>query len=132
MSTYTPHALSLPQSFPPDTLDTLTDLSTILQKVHATAQESLSDPQSQTQKPADASKLTFKDVPNATDPIKHKLQRAREQVRQLPDMGRTVQEQDKEIAELEARILRQRELLNRLREGGLAFGRVEGERMETS
>lgn len=76
-------------------------------------------------------KLTFKDVPGATDGIKHKLQKARGQVRALPDMSRTVGEQEKEIAELEARIERQRNLLERLREGGLAFGKETADRMET-
>ena len=180
MSTYTPHPLALPASFSPDTLDVLTELSDVLQKVHESARESLQrdssgdqqqqqaqqsqqqsqqqqskQPQGQTpaaqtpasqqqqqQKPpgnsssaavsgAAGKKLTFKDVPGATDGIKHKLQRARGQIRALPDMSRTVDEQREEIAELEARIEKQRALLERLREGGLAFGKEAADRMET-
>jgi hypothetical protein len=184
MSTYTPHPLALPPSFSPDTLDVLTELSDVLQKVHESARESLQrdsggDQQTQTQsqsqqqpqsqqqskhpqgqtpaaqtpasqqqlKPPGGSsgggstgaaavggagkKLTFKDVPGATDGIKHKLQRARVQIRALPDMNRTVDEQRQEIAELEARIEKQRALLERLREGGLAFGKEAADRMET-
>ncbi|KOS18277.1 hypothetical protein ESCO_002703 [Escovopsis weberi] len=67
--------------------------------------------------------LSFKDVPGATDRLKHKLQHARAQVRVLPDMDRTVNEQRAEIRELEARIAQQRALLERLRDGGLRFGK---------
>ncbi|VUC35527.1 unnamed protein product [Clonostachys rosea] len=140
-----PHPLALPPTFSPDTLDVLTELYNVLQKVHETARESL---QNQEQDPAAAKlptstpaatadggkRLTFKDVPNATDGIKHKLQRAREQVRNLPDMSRTVAEQNAEMRELEARIEKQRTLLERLREEGLAFGKNDaptGDRMET-
>ncbi|CAG9991583.1 unnamed protein product [Clonostachys byssicola] len=154
-----PHPLALPPTFSPDTLDVLTELYNVLQKVHETARESL---QNQEQDPAaggapklptststpsaaasaataggdggNGKRLTFKDVPNATDGIKHKLQRAREQVRGLPDMSRTVAEQDAEMRELEARIEKQRALLERLREEGLAFGKNDaptGDRMET-
>lgn len=151
-----PHPLALPPAFSPDTLDVLTELYNVLQKVHETARESL---QNQEQDPSaaaaapklptststpsasavatvggDGKRLTFKDVPNATDGIKHKLQRAREQVRGLPDMSRTVAEQDAEMRELEARIEKQRALLERLREEGLAFGKNDaptGDRMET-
>jgi hypothetical protein len=177
-SPYTPHALALPPHFSPDTLDVLTELADVLQKVHESARESLqrdttqqtpSQKQatqtggqtpsqstgaaaSQLSKPGAGSsavistpggsaltptaagaagkKLTFKDVPGATDGIKHKLQKAREQVRALPDMERTVAEQQTEIEELEARIERQTALLGRLKEGGLAFGREVADRME--
>lgn len=180
-SPYTPHALALPSHFSPDTLDVLTELADVLQKVHESARESLqrdttqqtpSQKQatqtggqtpsqstgaaaSQLSKPGAGSsaaistpggsaltptsaaaaaaagkKLTFKDVPGATDGIKHKLQKAREQVRALPDMERTVGEQQGEIEELEARIERQTALLGRLKEGGLAFGKEVADRME--
>lgn len=174
-SSYTPHALALPQHFSPDTLDVLTELADVLQKVHESARESLqrdntaqqtpsqkqqpsqtgqtpsqsttaaqSQPKPAVGGPASAAagsasgteaaggkRLTFKDVPGATDGIKHKLQKAREQVRALPDMGRTVGDQRAEIEELEARIEKQRALLGRLREGGLAFGKEVADRMET-
>ena len=179
-SPYTPHALALPPHFSPDTLDVLTELADVLQKVHESARESLQRDTTTQQTPsqkqatqtggqtpsqstgagtsqlkpgagssavistpggsaltptsaaaaAAGKKLTFKDVPGATDGIKHKLQKAREQVRALPDMERTVGEQQREIEELEARIERQTALLERLKEGGLAFGREVADRME--
>ncbi|UNI17517.1 hypothetical protein JDV02_003854 [Purpureocillium takamizusanense] len=70
-----------------------------------------------------AQQLSFKDVPGATDGIKHKLQHARAQIRALPDMDRSVDDQRREIEELEARIERQRGLLERLRERGVRFGK---------
>lgn len=73
-----------------------------------------------------AQQLSFKDVPGATDGIKHKLQHARAQIRALPDMDRSIDDQQREIAELEARIDRQRQLLERLRERGVQFGKENG------
>ncbi|KAL1884113.1 hypothetical protein VTK73DRAFT_6782 [Phialemonium thermophilum] len=69
--------------------------------------------------------FALKDIPTATDGLKHKLQRARVQIRELPDMGRTVSQQQEEIAELEGRIARQREVLRSLREVGLRFAMGE-------
>ena len=67
--------------------------------------------------------LTLKDVPTATDALKHKLQRARTQIRELPDMDRTIAQQEEEMAELEGRIARQRDMLRALREVGVRFAR---------
>ncbi|CAI0655877.1 unnamed protein product, partial [Colletotrichum noveboracense] len=78
--------------------------------------------------------LSLKDVPAQTDALKHKLQRARVQMRALPDMERTTAEQEDEIKELEERIKMQREVLDRLREAGVKFGHDEGgggDKMET-
>jgi cell division protein FtsB len=137
-----PNALALPSNFSPDTIDVLTELSTVLTKVHAGLQSSTglaTDPatQTQAQQQQQQQQLSFKDVPGATDGIKHKLQRAREHVAALPDMGRTLAEQEEEMAQLRARMDRQRALLERLRDGGVAFAKDEGsaaasgERMET-
>lgn len=60
--------------------------------------------------------LSFKEVPGATDGLKHKLQRARAHVRALPDMDRTVADQTAEIGELETRIRLQKALLQKLRD----------------
>lgn len=70
--------------------------------------------------------LALKDVPAATDSLKHKLQRARAQVRALPDMGRGVAEQEAEIEQLEARAAAQRAVLARLREVGMRFSGAGG------
>ncbi len=123
-----PHALALPASLSPDTLDVLTHLSTILSEVRTTIQASTGlDTDDKKDGAAPNTGLTFKDVVRASDGIKHKLQRAREQVRSLPDMPRNIEEQEVEIRELEARIEKQRDLLDKLREGGVAFGKDEGD-----
>ncbi|PNY28867.1 Uncharacterized protein TCAP_01218 [Tolypocladium capitatum] len=123
------HPLALPNTLSPDDLDTLSELSIVLAKVRAGMQSSAGIagttpggvvPNTHGQQ------LSFKDVPGATDGLKHKLQHARAQVRALPDMDRSVAEQEHEIREIEARIERQRALLERLREGGVRFGKDEG------
>lgn len=123
------HALALPQTLSPDTLDVLSHLSLILSEVRTTLQTSTGiDPSSTSNQQG----LSFKDVARASDAVKHKLQKAREQVAQLPDMKRGVEEQEGEIGMLEARIERQRALLERLREGGFGKDVEVGEKMETA
>lgn len=51
--------------------------------------------------------------------MKHKIQKARAQVTQLPDMQRTIGEQEDEIKELEERIRNQRSVLENLKDVGL-------------
>lgn len=119
-SSAAPHPLALPPTFSPDTLDALTELSLVLAKVRAGIQSSSGI----TTEPAPGGgagaagglTLSFKEVPGATDGLKHKLQRARAQVRALPDMDRTIGEQTEEIRDLETRIRTQRALLQRLRD----------------
>jgi hypothetical protein len=65
--------------------------------------------------------LTIKEIPAATDRLKHKLQKARVQIRALPDMQRSIAQQEAEMRELEGRIARQKEVLDRLRELGVGF-----------
>ncbi|KAL6852981.1 hypothetical protein ACO1O0_007530 [Amphichorda felina] len=127
-----PHPLALPSTLSPDTLDVLTHLSTILSEVRTTLQTSTGlDTDSGVEKKDGSAPsgggLTFKDVTRASDGIKHKLQRAREQVRALPDMQRGIEEQEAEMKELEARIERQRALLGRLREEGAVLVKDGGE-----
>ncbi|KAF4979848.1 hypothetical protein FZEAL_4014 [Fusarium zealandicum] len=116
-----PHPLALPPAFSPDTLDALSELSLVLARVRAGIQSSAGI----TTEPAPGTTgnnapggptLSFKDVPGATDGLKHKLQRARAQVRELPDMNRSIAEQTEEIRDLENRIQMQRILLQRLRD----------------
>ncbi|KAI0814120.1 RNA polymerase II transcription mediator complex subunit 9-domain-containing protein [Xylaria sp. FL0064] len=74
--------------------------------------------------------LSLKEIPVATDALRHRFQRARTLVRtSLPDLERDVAAQQVEIAALEARIARQRDTLAKLREVGerLAVVRGEGE-----
>jgi RNA polymerase II transcription mediator complex subunit 9 len=124
--------LALPSTLSPDSLDVLTQLYTILTEVRTTLQTSagLDPTTSDDKKTTTPTGLSFKDVVRASDGLRHKLQRGREQVGKLPDMHRSVAEQEAEIKELEARIEKQRLLLARLREGGLQFAQDGGERME--
>lgn len=69
----------------------------------------------------DSKPLSTKDLVTATDPLKHKIQRARAAVHTLPDIERTITEQEAEIQEWEDKIARQREVLQQLREFGIQF-----------
>ncbi|RYP21109.1 hypothetical protein DL765_002398 [Monosporascus sp. GIB2] len=82
----------------------------------------------QGQGPGQDNELSLKEVPAAADALKHRFQRARAQIRTLPDMGRGVAEQEAEMAALEARLARQREVLARLRDVGVRFAAAQGER----
>ncbi|KAM7186994.1 RNA polymerase II transcription mediator complex subunit 9 domain containing protein [Naviculisporaceae sp. PSN 640] len=78
--------------------------------------------------------ISVKELTAATDAIKHKLQRARAAVKTLPDMNRTIEQQEAEIHELEARKKKQIAMLAKIREEGLQFARTsrdeaEGDRM---
>lgn len=71
----------------------------------------------------------------ATDALKHRFQRARNLIRTaLPDLDRGIPDQEAEIRALEARIDRQRDVLDKLREVGAQLavlqGEGEGDRME--
>lgn len=65
--------------------------------------------------------LATKDLIAATDPLKHKIQRARAAVHTLPDVDRTISQQEAEIREWEEKIARQREVLQQLKEFGIQF-----------
>ncbi|KAI1747582.1 RNA polymerase II transcription mediator complex subunit 9-domain-containing protein [Xylaria castorea] len=72
--------------------------------------------------------LTLKEIPVATDALKHRFQRARNLAKTaLPDLDRGLAEQEVEIAALEARIARQRDTLGQLREVGVRLAVVQGE-----
>ncbi|KAG5980884.1 hypothetical protein E4U55_003525 [Claviceps digitariae] len=123
------HLLALPPSLSPDDLDALSELSIVLAKVRAGLQASTGITTGSGATPGGAStqgqQLSFKDVPGATDGLKHKLQHARTQVRLLPDMERSIEEQNREIRDLERRIKKQRTLLESLRDDGLRFGKED-------
>jgi hypothetical protein len=74
--------------------------------------------------------LSLKQFPAATDPIKHSLQRARQHMRALPDIKRSVEEQEKEIQRLEEKREKQREQLEKLRGfgAGITFKEKDGEK----
>ncbi|RYP19534.1 hypothetical protein DL767_009632 [Monosporascus sp. MG133] len=95
-------------------------------QLHPPQSQTQSQPQSQPGQGQD-SELSLKEVPAAADALKHRFQRARAQIRTLPDMGRGVAEQEAEMAALEARLARQREVLARLRDVGVRFAAAQGE-----
>jgi predicted RNase H-like nuclease (RuvC/YqgF family) len=59
---------------------------------------------------ADLPPLEPKELMNETLHIKTKIRRAQKELEKLPDMQRTVEQQQEEIAELEERIQKQREM----------------------
>lgn len=69
----------------------------------------------------DTKALTTKDLTAATDPLKHKVQRARAAVHTLPDITRTIAEQEAEIKEWQDKIESQRRVLQQLKEFGIQF-----------
>jgi len=109
-STPQPLSLALPEGLTPDSIDTLPVLSALISRFKDRDAEGGAPP------------YTKKDVLPETDVLRHKLMRARAQVRMLPDVERSVGEQEEEIKELEERIGRQREALGRLRELGRELG----------
>lgn len=117
--------ISLPDGLSADTVDTLPVLSAVLSRLHnlSTPSSALPPTPSPTQAANGTGPLTIKDIPAATDQLKHKLQRARAQVKELPDIERSTAEQDEEIRELEERIVKQRDVLEKLRQAGVAAAR---------
>ncbi|KAL2023686.1 hypothetical protein VTK56DRAFT_1400 [Thermocarpiscus australiensis] len=74
--------------------------------------------------------LSVKELPAATDNLKHKLQRARAAMRTLADVQRGVGQQEAEMARLEARRRRQAGMLARTQEDGLQFVRAAAQRSQ--
>ena len=117
---------NLPPGLTADSLDTLPILSSLLSRLQNPAAALTSgspSAASPSQLAAGTGPLTIKDIPTATDGLKHKIQKARAQVKELPDMDRSIKDQEEEIRELEAKIARQREVLEGLRDVGLAMKR---------
>ena len=72
--------------------------------------------------------LSVKELPAATDHLKHKLQRARAAVRGLADVRRSIAQQEAELGRLEERRRLQAGRLARTQEDGMLFVKAEGER----
>lgn len=116
-----PQDLNLPR---PQTFDILPALHELLSRIdHASSDTNipgLSDsPQDGGEIGAlytDQVPLEPKDLPNETLQIKTKIRNALKALEKLPDMDRTVEEQQLEIEELEERIARQRAMIVKLGE----------------
>ncbi|KAK4176489.1 RNA polymerase II transcription mediator complex subunit 9-domain-containing protein [Triangularia setosa] len=145
--------LPLPPQLSPDDIDTLPPLLPLLLSLRS----ALTPPSSSTTKssqpsgppkpppvtgttplpssqPQSTLPFTTKELASSTDPIKHKLQRARQSVRQMEDISRVIPQQETEIVKLEERRKKQAEMLARIKEEGLLFSRsaeLEGERGES-
>jgi hypothetical protein len=122
--------LSAPPLPPPDTFDFLPPLYSLLRRLQ---QPSGLDPQPGTQ---DAShtglpggspqqlervsssggggKLDISNLETAASAVRLKIVKARHIVENMPDVDRTVEEQEDEIRELEVRVKRQRAMLKKL------------------
>ncbi|KAI1643687.1 RNA polymerase II transcription mediator complex subunit 9-domain-containing protein [Daldinia loculata] len=150
--------LAMPDGLNPDYLDTLTELAVLLNRLRTPSGTATGNtpaptpshqpppppshrhPHSQNQSQAQTNngattttntgELALKEIPPAADVLKHRFQRARVLIRGLPDMNRTIPNQEAEIAALEARLARQRDMLDKLREMGaqLAAQQDDGDR----
>ncbi|KAF3059194.1 putative microtubule-associated protein [Daldinia childiae] len=148
----------MPDGLNPDTLDTLTELAVLLNRLRTPSSTATGNtpaptpsqqpppppshrhaqPQNQSQAQTNngattttnTGELALKEIPPAADVLKHRFQRARVLIRGLPDMSRTIPNQETEIAALEARLARQRDMLDKLREMGaqLAAQQDDGDR----
>lgn len=139
-----PHAL--PSGLTPDSVDVPSELYTILSRLRYTDKNGAatsgdgdaskpgastpagglpgSTPAGGASNPADGPNtkpLSTKDLAAATDPLKHKILRARAAVHTLPDINRTIAEQEVEIKEWQDKIESQRKVLQKLKEFGIQF-----------
>ncbi|KAI1385943.1 RNA polymerase II transcription mediator complex subunit 9-domain-containing protein [Hypoxylon trugodes] len=140
---------AMPEGLNPDTLDTLTELAVLLNRLRTPTSTTGATPaaaptpqpqplrpnqsQQQTNNGAttttNTGELSLKEIPPAADVLKHRFQKARVLVRGLPDVGRGIAEQEEEIRALEERLGRQRDMLVKLREMGAKLAEQEGDKM---
>ena len=90
----------------PETFDLIPSLHTILARLLPSSD------------PAAPPPLSPKDLATEAAAVKIQIQKARALVESLPDVDRTVQEQEQEIQELEERIRAQKAVLRRIGEAG--------------
>ncbi|KAI9858631.1 MAG: hypothetical protein M1824_004212 [Vezdaea acicularis] len=113
-SSMTPLPVPLP---PPDVLDILSPLHTLLSRLLPPAgnsQHSLST--------AAPTELDPQHLATEASSIKIRLQKARQAVNGLPDMDRTLKDQEEEIRELEMQVQEKRETMERLKDAGQGVG----------
>jgi hypothetical protein len=145
-SSLEPNQQSLPAGLSPDSIDVPSELFTIVSRLRYTDKNGATtngdnDPTkpgastpagglsgstpsggvAQQAPGADSKTLSTKDLTAATDPLKHKIQRARAAVHTLPDITRTTAEQEAEIKEWQDKIDKQRRVLQQLKEFGIRF-----------
>lgn len=113
---------SYPATLPsPSTFDILPPLHALLARLLLPPSQTTFSPSTITSSPAlahpaNTTPLTPKDLATAASPVKIKIQKARAVVRGLPDIERSIEEQECEIAELESEVQRAREVIRGMRE----------------
>jgi predicted RNase H-like nuclease (RuvC/YqgF family) len=111
---------------PPQTFDILPPLHELLARIDHSTTDPVSNinlPEQTTSDPEDIGALYSelqplepKELPTEVLQIKAKIRKALKELEKLPDMERSVEEQNEEIEALEGRIRRQREMVARLAE----------------
>jgi hypothetical protein len=109
---------------PPQTFDILPTLHELLARIDhgavdpaaSIADQTSSDPEDIGALYSELQPLEPKELPAEVLQIKQKIRKALKELEKLPDMERSVEEQNEEIEELEGRIRRQREMIRRLGE----------------
>ncbi|KAG4028766.1 hypothetical protein MFRU_019g00550 [Monilinia fructicola] len=139
-SSQTPPTMILPEGLTANSIDTipvLCETLSRLQNFSPSNPSAVSPPGATPSSNANSTgPLNIKDIYTATDGIKHKLQKARASVKGMPDMHRTIEDQEEEIRECEEKIRQQKEVLNLLKNVGLSMKkereeRGSGDKMET-
>ncbi len=102
---------SVPAFPPPQTFDILPHIYDLVTRL---PQTSLVPQTTSSTNTPHADTLDPKDLPQAAVPIKLKIQKAKAAVLALPDVERTIEEQEDEVLELERRIERLRGVLGNL------------------
>lgn len=127
LSSDIPSVFRLPEGLSPNSIDTISALSSLLSRFQASPlTTSISTPgitrtaASPSQLLAGSGPLTDKDITLATDILRFQLQKARIQIGKFPDMYRSIEEQELEIKELENKILKQKETILQLQKFGQA------------
>lgn len=140
ISSQIPPTMILPEGLTADSIDTipvLCETLSRLQNVSPSNPSAASPPGATPSFNANSTgPLNIKDIYAATDGIKHKFQKARASVKNMPDIHRTIEEQEEEIREYEEKIRQQKEMLNSLMTVGLNMKkerdeRTSGVKMET-
>lgn len=103
--------ISLP---PPQTFDILPPLHELLARVDHSSSDPLTASAQDTVSYTDSKPLEPRDFPNEVQTIKAKIRKALRELEKLPDMERSVEDQEAEIAEMELRIRKQKEVLGGL------------------
>jgi len=112
-------------TIPPQTFDILPALHELLSRIDHTSTDLLTSPtdDADTSTYLNRKPLEPKDLPKEVLEIKARIRRALRELEKLPDMERSVEEQEEEIGELEDKTRRQKEMLRRL---GRVAGGLEG------